>query len=384
MEKRLWELDSLRGLASLTVVFSHFLLIFPQMYTDDTALIFIFKYSPLHLFWAGREAVIFFFVLSGFVLSIPFNNGNSPSYISFFIKRAFRIYIPYYVAIMAGIVSKSFLQKGDLIGLSDWFNSFWKLDISLTSLITHLILISDFDTRVIDPVIWSLVYEMRISLLFPLLMCFVCRYNWKLCFGTSIAIEMLFRGLIAIHKKGILSIGIDASTLDAIYMTVHFTVVFVVGALLAKHKRSLVELCSASRKSIKLALFTLGLALYISDWLTFHYINLFLDYLIAIGVSIIIVTSLSSESISRLLMNRFVVVLGKISYSLYLLHFIVLCSCLYLLYGIIPIWIVLMIAFIASITVSLAGYYWVEVPSIQWGKKLSEWAMKKDVPAKQN
>lgn len=64
---RLRELDSLRGLAALSVVFHHYLLIFPQIMPSvanpdatDAALSPLLRaliYSPLHLVWAGYEAV---------------------------------------------------------------------------------------------------------------------------------------------------------------------------------------------------------------------------------------------------------------------------------------------------------------------------------------
>jgi len=68
---RFEQLDSLRGLAALSVVVNHFLNILPGIFDNPNDFWFL-KYTPLHLFWAGHEAVIFFFVLSGFVLSLQF------------------------------------------------------------------------------------------------------------------------------------------------------------------------------------------------------------------------------------------------------------------------------------------------------------------------
>ena len=43
----------------------------------------------------GPEAVILFFVLSGFVLSLPAVNGRPQTYPTFITRRIFRIYVPY-------------------------------------------------------------------------------------------------------------------------------------------------------------------------------------------------------------------------------------------------------------------------------------------------
>ena len=63
--RRFRELDSLRGLAAITVVFHHFSRICsPQI-------IHVLDRTPLRILVAGHQAVILFFLLSGFVLTLP-------------------------------------------------------------------------------------------------------------------------------------------------------------------------------------------------------------------------------------------------------------------------------------------------------------------------
>ena len=74
-KRHYWELDSLRGLAALSVVCSHYLNLFrdPQSsYTNAGNLIESIALTPLFGLFAGHEAVMLFFVLSGFVLSLQF------------------------------------------------------------------------------------------------------------------------------------------------------------------------------------------------------------------------------------------------------------------------------------------------------------------------
>lgn len=67
MNSRFDQIDSIRGLAALSVVISHLSLVIPNVYIVQKL-----KNTPLHIFWAGHEAVILFFILSGFVLALPY------------------------------------------------------------------------------------------------------------------------------------------------------------------------------------------------------------------------------------------------------------------------------------------------------------------------
>ncbi|MBC1475042.1 acyltransferase family protein [Listeria grandensis] len=64
--KRLYFLDSLRGLAALTVVLGHL----AATYYSDYFIVHLF--GPL-----GRSAVILFFILSGIVLSLSLRKGEN-------------------------------------------------------------------------------------------------------------------------------------------------------------------------------------------------------------------------------------------------------------------------------------------------------------------
>ena len=68
MSTRLEPLDSLRGLAALTVLSLHVLLLMP----DQGGWLWR---AP---FYNGHEAVLLFFVLSGFVLYLPWAKGRPP------------------------------------------------------------------------------------------------------------------------------------------------------------------------------------------------------------------------------------------------------------------------------------------------------------------
>ena len=178
--KRYHELDSLRGIASLTVFFSHFVLcnvVTGPLYVK-------LRMSPLHLFWDGESAVLFFFVLSGFVLSLPYLNKEKPlELLSFYLKRIFRIYPAFLTAILLCIALKHFLYKPDnMQHYSEWLRNIWNwvLTDNKTQVWNTLsLIICDYNTNLIDPVIWSLLIEMRISFLIPF---FIISINIELKF----------------------------------------------------------------------------------------------------------------------------------------------------------------------------------------------------------
>ena len=109
--KRLEELDSLRGLAALTVVLRHLcnLWLDDGMYSasEHSRDAFIFLTYP---FAPGHSAVLLFFILSGFVLALPFIAGKAQSYPVFATRRIFRIYAPYLVVLCIAVLGDYFLH----------------------------------------------------------------------------------------------------------------------------------------------------------------------------------------------------------------------------------------------------------------------------------
>ena len=109
--ERIRALDGLRGLAAVVVILHHLLLVdnwfanalltFEAYPSDDWKA--IVYYTPLHIFFAGTEAVLVFFMLSGIVLVRAFPGFTSLS-VSYFVSRLTRLYLPIWGSIVFALL----------------------------------------------------------------------------------------------------------------------------------------------------------------------------------------------------------------------------------------------------------------------------------------
>src|SRR5450432_277462 len=93
-------LDSLRFLAALWVVFSHFGFIpLPTVLLTSTGVTRMVVNLYLCSFFSGLAAVMVFFVISGIVIHAPYSEGSNPKLIPFLVRRYLRILLPLLVAV---------------------------------------------------------------------------------------------------------------------------------------------------------------------------------------------------------------------------------------------------------------------------------------------
>lgn len=101
---------------------------------------------------------------------------------------------------------------------------------------------------------------------------------------------------------------------------------------------------------------------------------IFRDYVVAISACLFVILSLSVSTLSALLRNKYLLYLGKISYSLYLYHTISLFSLVYMLHEIFPLPIVLILSFILSFILATISYLFVEKFAFRVGKYVTKQA----------
>jgi peptidoglycan/LPS O-acetylase OafA/YrhL len=152
---------------------------------------------------------------------------------------------------------------------------------------------------------------------------------------------------------------------------------FIIGILLAIYRDNLSGLYKKLSNKNKVVLLLGGLCFYTMQIALGHFIHstaLFLftsDWIIAIGATIFIVASLSSNKISKVLNIKIVEFFGKISYSLYLYHLPIIFASLYFFNGKLPLWLTFVIAVSVSIFIATLSWKFIENYSIKLGKNLA-------------
>ena len=419
MTRHYEELDSLRGLGAFTVIFCHFLGAYPEsmpwmwIFGDNALgtvwnafhgvtphgapLLEMLVGVPMVLLRASSEAIIFFFLLSGFVLSLSFVNGKKPAYLPYLVKRVFRLYPAFLAAITAAFLVKLWLLNGPIAGYSDaWINKHWCQPPTWKVFCDHLPLINRFSTSYLNPPVWSMVVEMRISIIFPLLMLLFLKFRSKAVAG------LILLALCCDAWFFVLKQGKGNKDLVSLLQTASNIGFFLMGAWLANHRLRLVAWVQSLTPLQRRGLVATALILYKNDlWISSHWLaglgghipgiseswptglGIGLLHLTsAIGASILLVWAISVRSF---LCNKVVLFFGKISYSLYLCHMVTLYACIALLHAYLPIWQVLCVALASTIALSTLSYYYVEAPTMRWGRALSQslarWMERRRTPA---
>ncbi|MBN2035298.1 MAG: acyltransferase [Chitinispirillaceae bacterium] len=364
-QSRYDELDALRGIAALSVVLWHFVCA-TYTVTDPGTKSFVMS---LYFLVQGRAAVILFFILSGFVLSLPFFREPRPGYGGFVVRRICRIYLPYIALIACTILVRTFVSVKKLPGLSDWFNDFCGDPFSLKTALEHLFLIGNINIMAYNNPVWSLIHEMRISLLFPLLFLFVLRVKPMF----SILACFVLTGVAILNEV----FGWETSKgwQTGYFYTLQVTSFFIVGILLARYKDHAVRWYRALKKWKKIMLLIVSCLLFrysMELWLANIKLGLMWDYGSVVGACGLMVIALGSVKAATLLRKPGFKFFGNISYSMYLNHITMLYLSFFLLYGTIPVPVILLVYIVLVIVFSSITWKAIELPSIALGRIVSD------------
>lgn len=321
---RLECLDALRGLAAVVVFFQHIVSMFPIPETDLLSKT-IFRVVST----SGSAAVDLFFVLSGFVLTLPYVGARAKhmDYTDFTIRRVMRLYPAYWVAVVVAIVARLTLNDPiHAFALTEWTANYWTIPLTTNAILQTGSMVIPFDSRIVNTVFWSLLVEMQISLLLPFFIVALA-----IASGATSALLILASTIIIA-----LVIAPDSALL--------FLPLFVLGVVLAKHQGGIVEKLANLSGVMLIALALLSLVLIEARLYAWRYPGLPSDFLSGAGAGLLIVLILARWRQSRLLVNPATHLLGTASYSLYLLHIPVI-------FAVVP----SMYAYTGSVLVSAGG-----------------------------
>ncbi|WP_347989556.1 acyltransferase [Methylomonas sp. AM2-LC] len=356
-------LDSIRGLAALTVLSEHFIIAY-GLPCQETVCQYVLDYSPLHFWWDGGAAVSMFFVLSGLVLSLkyfrnrPTADLNQFSLMAYTIARLCRIWLPYcaVLAISALLYNQFTLNPPSQTPLpaSDWITDLWQRHpLKVLDMLREAFLLKLPEVDVLLPQAWTLSIELCLSLLLPLALLITTRGTSWLVFFTLLAVCFLKLPVFAIH--------------------------FVLGLLLAQQHALIADFLGA-KPWLRRLIAVLGFMFYtLGDAVQLQIPEPLLWTSSGLGASLLLMYALSSERCQKVLCWWLFRLLGKVSYSSYLVHIaVLLCVTPYLLKGLATIsaehtllwfggWL---LTVVVVQLLSLFSYYYLEIPCVSLGKRL--------------
>lgn len=340
--RRFHELDSMRGLAAVVVLVHHF----RNMFYPSASFQHGWQSVLLYPFVSGHESVIFFFLLSGFVLSLPFLRGKIQPYRVYIWRRVLRIYGPYLGALVLSVVGCALWHNR--LGATGWASITWFAPVSLRSIGHHILFIGNYDDAQYNTAFWSLVHEMRISLIFPHLFVAAARLSAK--YTLLVVASCTLVGVHAVEYR--------------LLATVEYAGIFLVGALIAKNLRTLSELYKRIGTSQQVLLALISFLLYVKGH---HLANVsplwhLGELPITLGAAGFLIIGLNSTIVSRILNSPIPTFLGRISYSFYLLHGTVLFAMAVMLKDRLSCPVFFLIYFSTTILLSWGFYVAVEKP----------------------
>ncbi len=384
---RIETLDSVRGIAAFIVLIHHCFLtravysdfFFSQWKTDaaGTGSSF-FLHTPARLVWSGYEAVTLFYVLSGLVLALPWAEGRLPKYRDFAIKRLCRLYLPYVVVIaVAGLLNVALLQFAYVGGASKWVNEMtWTNPVTLSVIFDHLALIGHHAT--INGVTHTLIWEIRVSLLFPLLI--LPMYRWgvrgALCLLAGLLTVIVSMQLLSgnISRIGdLLALSGHPSVAQRLAFelqwTTYYSCFFVVGSMLAFRLSQIRFFFARAGAWLSFAALGAGLLIFQGHWSQWHAVQ---ECMVAAGSILILGAALAPGRIETVLLTRMPRYLGRISFSLYLVHVPVILALTIATHGTLP--LLVLIAIVVPVSIALAAAFdrLVTAPSATLGHRLAQ------------
>jgi peptidoglycan/LPS O-acetylase OafA/YrhL len=345
-------LDGLRGWAALMVALGHsFITIKNTSFIDEVI------YSLVN----GGVAVSIFFLLSGFVLGESLkkdkNASNFLKTIKFYIKRLFRIYPIFILQIMLLSFFLIYWPYRNFSAGSSWYQYWFHFPLTVKEVLSNLF----FRSTSLGGVTWTLKAEIIGSLFIPVFYLLSARTN-KICDIGIVA------GLIA------------GSYLLHVSREVSFLYVFYTGLMLPKWKNYFEKFGTRDLQltavSVLLFFGALGIAATPLDK-AMPFVR-HIPLVLLLGLLIY----RPSKIISLFLSSRPLQFLGKISYSFYLSHFLVLYAVMRFVFAsfdnrMLSQNFLMLECMIALLTISLAAgvsyylYRYIEVPGIALGRKIA-------------
>jgi peptidoglycan/LPS O-acetylase OafA/YrhL len=297
----------------------------------------------------GGSGVANFFVVSGFCIHVSFK--RKPDWPGFFVRRFFRIYPPYAIAVLLFAL------------VVPWTRISFSL-FDAVQLGSHLSLLHNLNSRTFfgfSPAFWSIAVEAQLYLLYPVLLALVSRFGWKRTLIYIAVLEIALRGVCSVL---LVTKGAVPLWLTGIPMMYWFS--WSIGAAIAE--------AYVSGRSVPFAnqslVFWGGIALastFAKPLASFSF--LFFALMTATAIAKLLLRPERTPSFFPPFLSKYLQTVGLWSYSIYLLHQPFL---MFLHLRLHPLVVFLICLGLWFPIVALSGLWYraFELPSIALGKRL--------------
>jgi len=268
------------------------------------------------------------------------------NYMDFAIRRCFRIYPAYWLAILLVLIMQRFYFPA-LSGINPEMASFLHGRIGLTDVLKYATLIgTGIKGDKLLPVVWSLILEMRVSLIFPVFVFLILylRLPAQAAVWVILTLTGLFLPIIA------------------------FIPFFVLGIMVAANFDYLRESAQRLPSAVRLACWPAALLLYhgVGQFVAHR---IYRDIMASLATATFIILITSSSNVRTVLSSRPFRFLGKVSYSFYLLHFPILLLVFSILFASRSFWLCWCTSLLITWVVSWIIFQFVEVPMQKAGRR---------------
>jgi peptidoglycan/LPS O-acetylase OafA/YrhL len=345
--RRLRELDALRGIAALYVLLHHNLIAAGPVtgWVAD-----VLDMTPLRGLTNGRPAVLFFFVLSGYVLTRALRGSEAGSsargYAGWIAQRVARLGLPALAALLVSVVLYRLTYAGTWQGESWWLRDVvWQTPPTPALVARHALLLVPDHGFALDNVLWSLVQEWRLSLLLPAIAAAA------VFAGRQGAIRLV---LVGVAVTGIMgghygeSYGLGQGVLSGLRATLYFTLPFMLGAALERADIASLPADRWTAATGFLAVLALG--------------RVGTDLAVFAASGLLIWLAQQPGALRRALQHPALTWLGTASFSLYLVHVPVLAALHHTLHARLPAPAIALMALAAALPAAWLFYLAVERP----------------------
>ena len=360
-------LDGLRGVAALVVLLHHVAFVVPAFATTyftqelpaTGSLLWWFSYTPLKLLTAGPAAVVVFFLLSGFVLALEPLGRSGFDWVAYYPRRIVRLYVPIVGSVLLAVLLLWAVPRDLSMVSGAWSQVLADPRVSVGSVARESAVLFAADFR-INPPLWSLVWEIWFSLLLPLFIAAVVLVRRAWWAAALLGFAMSLVGM-RLHLPAL------------VYLPM-----FLIGVALASGAGDLravadrIQSCRLGRV-VWWALLVSGALLLVFTWMVRG--TAAIDTVAAasvsgftvVGATLLVVCCAFWPAAGRVLTTRPAAWLGRVSYSLYLVHVPVLLAITFAI-GDAQWWWVVVTAIPASLLVAWGFARSVEMPAHRFAR----------------